>query len=260
MLPAIRFPVINPEYKFTKNNEFRVPVLREVMSRIGWTLRLFIDPDAQVHQVWYPPLESGDADFVKCKERFRFFAQHLRTLFPAMCTTDREEGTDLHPALRDIGAEHFYGGWERKFDASAKLQGPIWVGPRVSFRSSSKVLGPSLIESNVTIGTSAIVNRSIVCRGSEIDAAAQVADSIIGRNVYIGPSVLLLHKTLSGEMEPMNEGVLLKNRKKCGVIVGDGCRIGADAIIEPGTILMPGCIVPIRRHVRAGLYRPEDFR
>jgi NDP-sugar pyrophosphorylase family protein len=227
---------------------------------MGWTLRLFVDPDVQVHQIWYPMVETDDADIAKCKERFRLLKTELPFLFPAMYMTEREEDTDLHTALTDIGAEHFYGGWRRKFDDTAKLAGPIWVGMRVSFRSSCKVLGPSLIESNVTIGTSAIVNRSIVCRGTEIDAGAQVADSIIGRNVYIGPTSLLLHKTLSGTMDSFREGGRLLNRKKCGVVVGDGCRIGAGAKIEPGTILMPKCIVPIGKHLQTGIYCPEDFR
>lgn len=259
-MPTVRFPVIKPEYAVAEGNGFQVPLLREISPRISWTLRLFIDPDVQVHQVWYPMVENGDADIVECKKRFRALKRELPRLFPPMYKTEREEDTDLHTALTDIGAEHFYGGWKRKFDDSAKLQGPIWVGMRVSFRSSCKVLGPSLIESNVTIGTSTIVNRSIVCRDTEIDAGAQVADSIIGRNVYIGPLVLLLHKPLSGAMEPLHEGVRLTNRKKCGVIVGDGCRIGAGATIEPGTILTPKCVVPIGRHVKTGIYCPEDFR
>ncbi|MCE9585747.1 hypothetical protein K8R04_00300 [Candidatus Uhrbacteria bacterium] len=259
-MPTVRFPVIKPEYAVDKGNDFQVPLLREISPRIGWILRLFIDPEVQVHQVWYPMVENGDADIAKCKERFRALKRDLEKLFPPMYKTERTEDTDLHTALTDIGAEHFYGGWLRKFDDTAKLQGPIWVGMRVSFRSSCKVLGPSLIESSVTIGTSAIVNRSIVCRRTEIDAAAQVADSIIGRDVYIGPTALLLHKPLTGELEPLHEGVRLTNRKKCGVVVGDGCRIGAGATIEPGTILMPKCIVPIGRHVKTGFYCPEDFR
>ncbi len=258
-MSVMRFPVIKPEYKIGTNADYRVPTLREISPRISWTLRLFVDPNVSVHQIWYPMVENGDADLVQCKDRFQFFAQYLRPLFPVMSTTERENETDLHVSLTDIGAKNFYGGWKRKFDNSSKLQGPLWVGSRVSFRSSSKILGPSLIESHVTIGTATIVNRSIVCRGTEIDAAAQVADSIIGRNVYIGPSVLLLHKTLSGEMDPIAPGVRLSNRKKCGVIVGDGCRIGAGATIEPGTILMPKCIVPIGMHVKTGFYRPESF-
>lgn len=258
-MSTLRSPVIKPEYEFAGSKSVHIPLLREISPSIGWTLRLFIDPNESVHQGWYPPLESGDADPAKCKELFGSLARQLQPLFSAMCTTEREEGTDLHPALRDIGAVYFYGGWNRRFDNTAKLKGPIWVGLDVSFRSSCKVLGPSLIESNVTVGTSANVKRSIVCRGSEIDEGAQVADSIIGRNVYIGPSALLLHKPLVGEIAPTPEGVRLMNRKKCGVIVGDGCRIGAEVTIEPGTILMPKCIVPIGAHLGTGFYRPEYF-
>ena len=248
------FPVIAPDLVQTVASDLRLPLLREISPRMGWTLRLFVDPEVSVHQLWYPMLENGDADLAKCKERFRQLSQDLLLLFPSMHTTDRAEMTDLHPALKDLGAAHFYGGWLRKFDDSAKLQGPIWVGMRVSFRSSCKVLGPSLIESNVTIGTSAIVNRSIVCRGTEIDPAAQVADAFIGRNVYIGPGVIVLHKPLTGPVTV--SGLEIRNRVKCGAVIGDGCRIGADTLIEPGAVLMPGCVFPPRSHLRATVYRP----
>ena len=45
-MTAIRFPVIEPTYEFTEGNDFRVPLLCEISLRIGWTLRLFIDPNA----------------------------------------------------------------------------------------------------------------------------------------------------------------------------------------------------------------------
>jgi acetyltransferase-like isoleucine patch superfamily enzyme len=258
-MPTVRFPVIKPEYEVAKGDAFTVPVLKEVCPHLHWTLRLFVDPEAQVHQIWYPMLENGDADQAECKFRFQSLAREWPRLFPTMCRVERAEDTDLHASLTDIGAAHYYGGWRRKFDHSAKLQGPIWVGMNVSFRSSCKVLGPSLIYSDATVGTSAVVNRSIICKGSEIDVGAQVADSIIGRNVYIGPTALLLHKPLGERLDPLREGARIVNRKKCGVIVGNGCRIGAGARIEPGTILMPKCIVPIGAYVKAGFYCPEDF-
>lgn len=259
-MPSVRFPVIKPEYEHPKNDGFTVPTLGDICPKLHWTLRLFVDPDVPAHQAWYPMLENGDADQAECKLRFQALAREWPRLFPTMCRVERAEDTDLHASLTDIGSSHYYGGWRRKFDHSAKLQGPIWVGMNVSFRSSCKVLGPSLIYSDVTVGTSAVVNRSIICKGTEIDVGAQVADSIIGRNVYIGPLVLFLHKPLTGVMDSLREGVRLINRKKCGVIVGDGCRIGAGAKIEPGTVLHPNCIVPIGRHLQAGIYCPEDFR
>lgn len=259
-MPQVRFPVIEPVYETKKPDDFKVPLLGDFYPKMEWTLRLFVDPGAKPHQIWYPMLANGDADIDECKRRFKKLASDLPRLFPIMCRVSRAEDSDLHPALEDLGSDHFYGGWQRKFDLTARLQGPLWVGMHVSFRSSSKVLGPSVIYSQATVGTSAIVNRSIIGKGSEIDAGAQVADSIIGRNVYVGPTALLLHKPLGDALDPLREGIHVTNRKKCGVIVGNGCRIGARAVIEPGTVLMPGCIVPIGEHLKSGFYVPEDFR
>jgi acetyltransferase-like isoleucine patch superfamily enzyme len=254
-----RFAVIAPQYESDESG-FEVPKLSELSPRLSAVLRLFVDPEAQVHQIWYPMVSSGDADLVACKGRFQTLAQEFPKMFPMMSNTERMPDSDLHPALNDLSSVHFYGGWKRRFDDSAKLRGPIRACTRVTFRSSCKVLGPSILEAKVTIGTSAIVNRSIVCARTEIDAGAQVGDSFIGRDVYIGPAVLLLHKPLTGKLDALREGVRLTNRPKCGVVVGDGCRIGAGARIEPGTILMPGCVVPINKHLPTGIYTPEDFR
>ena len=139
----------------------------------------------------------------------------------------------------------------------------------MAFRSSSKVLGPSLIETDVIVGTSAIVNRSVVCRNTEIDAGAQVADSFIGRNVYIGPGAKLLHKPLASNGEDHKFEIELLvgrvggratakvHRPKCGAAIGDRCRIGADAVLEPGTVLFPDLYVPSRAHLRAAVYRTQ---
>jgi carbonic anhydrase/acetyltransferase-like protein (isoleucine patch superfamily) len=262
----VKFPVNKPEYAYDDEENhpegegFKMPLLREICPRLGWTLGLFVDPDLEPHQAWYPMVENGDADLDLCKNRFKLLAQELPRLFPTMYQTERARDSDLHHALTDIGGIHYYGGWRRKFDDSARLQGPLWAGMDVSLRSSCKVLGPTALGSRVTIGTAAIVNRSIIGGGTEVDAGAQVADSIIGRNVYIGPSVLLLHKSLIGEMKSIREGVRLLHRKKCGVIVGDGCRIGAGAKIEPGSVLMPGCVIPVGEYLQTGIYFKEDFQ
>lgn len=186
-----------------------------------------------------------------------------------MYRTANKEGSDLHPALRDLGCVHFYGGWNRRFDANVKIKAPLWVGMNVSFRSSSKVLGPSLIDSNVMVGTSAIVNRSIVCRDTQIGEAAQVADSFIGRRVLIGPSVHLEHKPFPKNGKEIGIRILLLSegpgcytiarRSKCGAVIGDDCQIGRGATLAPGTILLPGCIVPKQTVLKAGVYRPQDI-
>lgn len=253
--------------------EGKLPRLSELSPKMSSVLRLFLDHQGLVHQKWYPMLPNGDADMEAAKALFRTHAfshghKEPIKIFTCMFRTDHQEGSDLHPALRDLGCVHYYGGWKRRFDAGAKLKAPIWTGGRVAFRSSSKVLGPSLIESDVVVDTSAIVNRSVVCRRTEIFAGAQVGDAFIGRDVRIGPGVKLLHKTLD-DPPPDHEFVIelwvgrhgravaKVRRPKCGVAIGDGCRIGVDAVLEPGTVLFPNLYVPGRTHLQAAVYRTQ---
>jgi tetrahydrodipicolinate N-succinyltransferase len=48
-------------------------------------------------------------------------------------------------------------------------------------------------------------------------------------------------------------------RRKQGPFIGDGCRIGANAVIEAGTILMPGCVVDHGEVIRSGIYTKDDL-
>lgn len=267
-MPRPQNPVIAPEFNKSEPSGLRLPNLREISSNMSFTLRLLIDPEQSVHQIWYAMLDDGDADVPECKRRFQVLAKEWPRLFPKASTTEKVEDSDLHPALNGLGGAHFYGGWRRKFDDSSKLRGPIIFGMDLSLRSSCKVLGPTRLGSKVVIGTSAIVSRSIVCSDTKIDAQAQVGDSFIGRRCYIGKAVILEHVPLDGPVKilpgrpdrrDMTHAVEILNRKKCGSAIGDGCRIGSGSLLDPGTVLMPGCIVPPRTHLKAGVYRPEYF-
>ena len=61
----------------------------------------------------------------------------------------------------------------------------------------------------------------------------------IGRNVFIGPGV----RVLPNDHRPGPAGKRAGEKYHAPVTIGDGCWIGANAVILPGVTVAPGCVV-----------------
>lgn len=254
-----------------------VPSLRELICELHPVTEIFLRDIGSIFDAWYPLKEdSFEADAEASKV---LFDTKKATLLEELKEKDIEadpmplmrsnarRNTAEHPALATIGCIYFFGGEARNLDSTSYLSSPIWMGERVRVRWSAKVVGPSLIEGEIFMNTSSVVTRSIICRGSQVDDLAVMKDSIIGRNVYIEPGVKILHRRgiecadiVVKDFRERNPEPFPIGRRKFGAVVGDGCRIGANAVIEPGTVLLPGTRVPPLAHVEAGIYPPEYFK
>ncbi len=88
---------------------------------------------------------------------------------------------------------------------------------------------------------------SLIFADSAITHLNYVADSIIGRGVNVEAGVALLN--YFNERSDKNIPVLVDgkvaqtNVEKFGALVGDGCMLGGNAALTPGTILAPNKVV-----------------
>ncbi|WP_427174469.1 acyltransferase [Arthrobacter sp. 92] len=87
--------------------------------------------------------------------------------------------------------------------------------------------------SNLSIGRGSYVNREVLFEG--------IAPITIGRNVAIGPRVMIITSTHDlGPSEWRAGGGVPTSG---AVVIGDGVWIGAGAIILPGTVIEKGCVI-----------------
>ena len=72
-----------------------------------------------------------------------------------------------------------------------------------------------------------------------------VGDSVLGRGVHLGAGATASNlKSGGGEIAVMWDGKrVMTGRNKLGVLAGDGADVGAQAVLNPGTVLGPRCIV-----------------
>jgi NDP-sugar pyrophosphorylase family protein len=134
-----------------------------------------------------------------------------------------------------------------KIEQNVVFKQPVLIGENVTIGANAYIRGAVMLDENVHIGAGCEIKQSAVFSGTAVAHFNYIGNSIIGSNVnFEAGSVAANHyneredKIISvrhgGEM--IRTGV-----KKFGSLIGDGCRIGANAVLSPGTILPQKCIV-----------------
>lgn len=99
----------------------------------------------------------------------------------------------------------------------------------------------------VKIGTGCEIKSSIIFSNSAIAHFNFIGDSIIGSNVnFEAGSVTANHynERMNKQITVLYNGELLPTGVvKFGALVGDDCKIGANAVLSPGTLLLPNTVV-----------------
>lgn len=130
----------------------------------------------------------------------------------------------------------------------AVLKGPIIVGPGCFVAAGAYLRGGVYLEENCVLGPGTEVKTSAILRASKLAHLNFVGDSIIGKEVNLEAGSIIANyrnecqdKTIRVLTEA---GVISTGVEKFGALVGDGSRIGANAVLAPGSLLPPNSVVP----------------
>lgn len=130
----------------------------------------------------------------------------------------------------------------------AVIKPPCIIGPGCFVGSFAYLRGGVFLGKGATIGPSVEVKSSILLAATKIAHLSFVGDSILGSKVNIEAGVVLAnHRNERDKKEIWINIGSVKQRtdvEKFGAVVGDRSRIGANAVLAPGTILIPDSIVP----------------
>jgi len=137
-------------------------------------------------------------------------------------TATIEDGAILKPPCI-IGAKCFVA-------AHAYLRDGVWLGPGV-------VIGPSVE-----------IKSSLIGPNSRAAHFNFVGNSILGASVNLEAGAIVANhrnELADKEIVCVIDGVAIRTGcEKFGALIGDDCKIGANAVLAPGTILRRGTIVP----------------
>lgn len=132
--------------------------------------------------------------------------------------------------------------------SSALLTGPVILS------AGCRVGHGAVLRGGVWAGEEAIIGPHSEIKGSLLLARAAAAhrnyvgDSIVGAGVNLEAGAVLANHFNERADKQINvrvDGqVVATGLTKFGALIGDGSRIGANAVTSPGTLLPPGSVVP----------------
>ena len=129
-------------------------------------------------------------------------------------------------------------------EAGAIVKGPAIIGPNCFVAASAYLRGGVFLDADCIIGPGAELKTSFMFAGSKLAHFNFVGDSILGGEVNLEAGSIVAN--YRNELEDkairirLDGGVIETGVQKFGALLGDGVRIGANAVIAPGAVLAPG--------------------
>lgn len=129
-------------------------------------------------------------------------------------------------------------------EPGAVLKGPVIVGPGTLVAAGAYLRGGVHLGSHCVVGPACELKSSLLLDGSKLAHFNFVGDSLIGSGVNLeaGAIVANYRNESDGAIIRIRHGdrVIDTGVVKFGALIGDNCRLGANAVIAPGALLSPG--------------------
>jgi UDP-N-acetylglucosamine diphosphorylase / glucose-1-phosphate thymidylyltransferase / UDP-N-acetylgalactosamine diphosphorylase / glucosamine-1-phosphate N-acetyltransferase / galactosamine-1-phosphate N-acetyltransferase len=127
------------------------------------------------------------------------------------------------------------------------LKPPVIIGQRCFIGAHAYLRGGVYLSDDVSIGPGCEIKSSIICSNSSAAHFNFIGDSIIGSHVnFEAGSVTANHYNdrVDKTIFVLHDGAIINTEvSKFGSLIGDHSKIGANAVLSPGTLLPPSSIV-----------------
>ena len=132
-------------------------------------------------------------------------------------------------------------------EAGAMLKGPLIIGPRCFVAAGAYLRGGNWLDADCIVGPGAELKTSLMFAGSKLAHFNFVGDSILGGGVNLEAGAIVCNyrnERADKQVFVVLGGALVATGvSKFGALLGDGCRLGANAVVAPGAILAAGTVV-----------------
>ncbi|QXI17942.1 LbetaH domain-containing protein [Pseudomonas hamedanensis] len=133
-------------------------------------------------------------------------------------------------------------------EQGAVLKGAMIIGAGCFVAAGAYLRGGVYLGKNCIVGPSCELKSTFMLDGSKLAHFNFVGDSLIGEavNIEAGAIIANYRNELDGaDIKIRHEGRAIETGvNKFGALVGDGCKIGANAVIAPGALLQRNTRVP----------------
>jgi UDP-N-acetylglucosamine diphosphorylase / glucose-1-phosphate thymidylyltransferase / UDP-N-acetylgalactosamine diphosphorylase / glucosamine-1-phosphate N-acetyltransferase / galactosamine-1-phosphate N-acetyltransferase len=132
-------------------------------------------------------------------------------------------------------------------ESNVTIKGPAIISEGCFIGASSYLREGVFLDKNVTIGPSCEIKTSFIFENNSVAHMNYVGNSMIGASVNIEAGAIIANHWNERDEKEINviwEGKTMKTgTEKFGALVGDMSKIGANAVLSPGTILKPNSTV-----------------
>jgi UDP-N-acetylglucosamine diphosphorylase / glucose-1-phosphate thymidylyltransferase / UDP-N-acetylgalactosamine diphosphorylase / glucosamine-1-phosphate N-acetyltransferase / galactosamine-1-phosphate N-acetyltransferase len=188
--------------------------------------------------------DYGTSSFVEGWRNSPFATAEL----PAWLIVQQAESL-IRNSLAQLGSEYrveneFAVHHSATVEPNVVLKGPGIIGPRCLVATGSYLRGGIFLGEDCIIGPNSELKTSFLFPRSKIAHLSFVGDSVIGADVNIEAGAIIANyrneltdKTIriAFDGDVIDTGVT-----KFGALIGDGVRIGANAVVAPGALILPG--------------------
>ncbi len=134
-----------------------------------------------------------------------------------------------------------------QIESNVTLKAPLIIGKNCFIGANSYLRNGVILSDQVKIGTGCEIKTSIIFDKTSIAHFNFIGDSIIGQEVnFEAGSITANHynERTDKQIYVLYESKLVNTKvHKFGSLVGDHSKIGANAVLSPGTILNKGSVV-----------------
>ena len=129
----------------------------------------------------------------------------------------------------------------------AILKAPAIIEEHCFVGHNAYIRGGVYLGKNSSVGPGCEVKTSIIFGHTEIAHLNFIGDSIIGSDINLEAGSITANYFNEREdkiiMVRYGDRLVKTNVNKFGSLIGDRCKVGANAVLSPGTILLPGTVV-----------------
>ena len=132
-------------------------------------------------------------------------------------------------------------------EPGAILKPPAVISEGCFVAASAYIRGGVFLDRGVIVGPGCELKTTIVMSGAALAHFNFVGDSIVGAGVNVEAGAVVANhynERTDKEIRVYIRGQQIRTGvNKFGAVIGDHCRLGANAVLSPGTILEPNAVV-----------------
>lgn len=132
-------------------------------------------------------------------------------------------------------------------EPTAYIQGPCFVGPNAVVRHGAYIRGYVYLGEKAVLGHASEIKGSIMMSQAKAAHFAYVGDSILCPKTNLGAGTRLANLKLRGDevkyLHPETGEIMGSGIRKFGAVLGENVSTGCNAVISPGSLLLPNTSV-----------------